>query len=363
MSVTVFKYFVFIGLFYLPTSCFASAATELKNLFYESPGLSIEQRVLGRSCFSVPSSTLGASCNSSHLSTENKEQFRSNAVLDEKFDQVLDTNRQLSSGNPNDLMTFLNTNQSRAGYSYFNSHIWYQNPNGWLVSFTPIKGGLISFVRNPTLTEISTHLVIEKEMSILKGFQFSQESHWDIGVNLRLNEAQFLRNQFLVLDALSEPENYLKIQKITTVFLDPSFRYRFDSDLKSQLSLAIVSLTVNSWGDQDRGLSRSAVEVGYSREYNLLGRKLTQTLHFSTKPDVIRFYDRFSVGGIYEAFVAEDSSGAFSFSLGASHYAIGYLGRIDSLTLGLGFESQSLTPDGIRFATIERFLFEAGLAF
>jgi hypothetical protein len=232
-----------------------------------------------------------------------------------------------------------------------------------LISYTPIQGGLVAFVRNPTLIEISAHLVTEKEMSIRKGFRLSQDSNWDFGLNIRLNETHFLRNQFLVLDALSDPETYLKIQRVTTVYLDPSVRYRFDNDLQSQFSLAIVSLAMNQWGEYEGGLSRSAVELGYSREYSLFNRKLIQTFHFSTRPDVIKFYDRVSIGGIYEAFVAHNFSGAFSFSLGDSRYSVGYLGRIDSATLGVAFESQTLTPDNIRFATTERFLFEAGLTF
>jgi hypothetical protein len=58
------------------------------------------------------------------------------------------------------------------------------------------------------------HIVTEKEFSLQKGFKISEASPWDFGFNLRISETQNLQNQFLLIDALVDPEGVLSGDRI-----------------------------------------------------------------------------------------------------------------------------------------------------
>lgn len=340
-----------------PTSSFGYPPEAFKNLFFESPGLTLEERILGRNCFSIKSSSLGVSCNSADLARQDKNQFRSNLILDQQFDDVLESDRQLKTQNSAQLIEFLNRNQNAPIYSKFFSNLWFQNSSGWLFSFTPFKGGMVSYVRNPTLTEVTTHILNEREWSVRKGFHFEELPKLDFGLSLRVNESQYLREQFLLIEALADPQRYLQATKESNIFLDPSLRYYLNNEQNSQMTVVLSSLRLLP--DSSSASPRMSVELGYSSDYTIWERVFTQSIHFSTRPDVLSYRDRLRWAGLYQAF----EEGAFSLGLGSSGYSVGYLGRIDSLTLGLGYESETITPDRIRFDTIGQFVVELGLTF
>lgn len=349
----------FLILLLIPNLVFGAEVEELylKNLFFESPGLTLQERILGRNCYSLSSSSLGASCSAASLARENKNSVRTNFVADQFAGDLVESGSRLQQPNPLELIKFLGRNPGVPDSSYFMGSVWAQNQQGWVFAYTPVKGGMVSYLRNSALTQVTTHIVSESEMSVKKGFILDHHPQWSVGWELKRRETRFLRGQFLLIDALAEPDLYLRPQQETNLYLDPSVNYQFDNEQQSSLTLQLNNLNIHS--TVSHPAHRFSFEMGYASQFYLNSSLLRQSIHFSTRPDLIHLRDRISWGMIYEVF----SHGSLTASLAGHNMAVGYLGAIDSLTWGLGWESERLTINNFQFHQVNRLVAEIGLQF
>lgn len=350
------KIFIVVPILFFSGGLFADAIY-LNNLFYDSPGLTLQERVLGRNCYSLSSSWLGASCSPSALALEHKSSLRFNLVADQFAGTLVESSSRLQTSNPIELIQFLGRNPGVPDTSFFMGSIWYQNEQGWQFSYTPFKGGMISDLRNSALTQITTHIVSESELSIKKGYVLEAYPQWLLGWDLKRRDTKFLRGQFLLIDAISNPDMYLQPQREVSLFLDPSVRYHLDSNSSASFSLQITNLKIHS--SVSSPAPRSSIELGYASEMSLNQKILRQSIHFSTRPDLEHWRDRISWGLIYEAF----DQGSLTASLAGSNFAFGYLGAVDSVTWGFAFESNRITLSPMQYYQVNRWVGELGLQF
>lgn len=329
----------------------------LKNLFFESPGLTLQERLLGRNCYSLMSSSWGASCLAASLAQESKAVFRTNFIADQYLGDIVESSIRFKKPNPLELIQFLGRNSGVPDSSYFMGSLWYQSDKGWLISYTPLKGGMVSYLRNSALTEVTTHIFSESELTFKKGFVLESHPQWSAGWELKRRETQFLRGQFLLIDALAEPSKYLQPQQEVTVFLDPSLKYHFNNEQNSSLSLQLHNLKIHSSSSEPA--HRFSIELGFASQFYLSDKLVRQSIHFSTRPDLISLRDRISWGFIYDLF----AHGSITASLAGQNISLGYMGAIDSLTWGLGWESERLTINNYQFNQVNRLVAEIGLKF
>lgn len=346
---------LFILLFFSgPTR--ADSTQYFKNLFYDGYGLTLEERILGRSCYSLRSSPLGASCNPAHLAKDQKSQLRLNFTADQSIGDVTEMQGHLRDDNPTELIRSLSKNRGVPTSSSFSSSVWYQSEYNWLVSYTPLRGGVASFVRNPTLSEITAHVLTESELSLKGGFYFANEPKLQVGAQLRYVESRYLRHQFLLIDALADP-SMLDTRTTKALYIDPGISYSFDNSWGSEVSLVVTNMRAHFSGDEIA--HKPSLEVGYASQTQFWDKTFRQSVHITTRPDIYELRDRFRWAGIYEAF----SSGAFSASFSGNDYALGFLGRWDSLTYGIGAQSEVLTLDRQALERNSQVIGEIGLTF
>lgn len=350
------KYQVLILIIFtlMTSATFAREGLSFRNLNYDS-SLSIESRILGRSCFSLQSSLLGLNCNSAFLAGEEKSQLRLNVVADESIGTVLDYRDMINDDDAVTLISELNR-RSEPLYSMFSTSVWYQK-DWWALAYTPLRAGVASHVRNPSLSELTVHVFSESELSLRAGFFFSEDPRFRLGGNIRLVKSEYLRGQFLIIDALANPDT-VQFKENNKLYFDPALSYSWDSEWKPTISAVLSNFSVYQDGNQDED-DKMSVELGYATTPNILDRKLQTTVHVSSRKDIDEIQDHITWGAIYKAF----TDGSVSASLAGSNWALGYLGRWDSLTYGVAYQSEILKLNGQSLDRLSQFSFEVGLTF
>lgn len=339
----------------MSASVWAQIPGTFRNVFYEGSAVTIEERILGRNCFSLESSPLGLSCNPSHMAREERSVFRFNVLGDKALKGVLVLREDVASDDTYKLVNDINNQRGEPLSSEFSSSLWFQQ-DWWAVAYTPLRVGAATYVRNPTVDQVTMSVARESELSLRGGFFFSEDKNLRLGANLRFVQSDFIRQQFDLIDALADP-SIVDIQSQKTVYFDPAMTYSWESAWDPELSLMITDVPIYKKGESKD--IKSTIEVGYSTRPNFLDKKLRTSFHLTTRNDIYELRDRVRWGGIYEMF----DGGAVSFSLSGNDYSFGFLGRLNYFTYGLGYKSEVLNLNGENLARVSTTLLELGLTF
>src|SRR5690606_1267874 len=129
----------------------------------------------------------------------------------------------------------------------------------------------------------TVHVLSESELSLRAGMFFSEDTNFRIGGNLRFVRSEYLRNQFLLIDALADPDS-LEIKKENRLYFDPGVTYTWESEWQPMLSVALSNFAIFRDGkDKDDSVS---AEIGYATTPNILSKKLRTSVHITTRSDV-----------------------------------------------------------------------------
>lgn len=342
--------------FFASTNVYADDIRFFKDLSNERSGFTLEERVLGGSCFTLKSSSLGFSCNPSFLSFEKKSQLRTNFLVDESLDKVYDVHESLRQNDPTRLVRVLNQDWSSPIYSKVTTSIWYQSENGWAFYYVPLKISLISLSKNPSLAEMTFHAESYSEVGFSFGSSFGSNENLKWGLGFKYLEGDYVRESFFLIDAIANSE-LIQPKKLNHFYLNPGLSFHWDNEIKSTVSLSIQNISISDKKNEVQ--SPLVYEMGYSSEHLIFGNVLRQGLHLTMRADAYDFRERLKWSFIYEPF----ETGAFSFKLGQNETSFGYLGHLDSLTYGLALESQVITVNRSAFYQKTQGIFEIGLVF
>jgi hypothetical protein len=326
----------------------------LPNFNNEAPGTSIETNIWGRACYSMPSSALGLGCNPSLLAEQEKHLMRLNLNFDDHAKDVFDYAKDLQ--NEDELQIVRRAEgQRRPLVSRASSNIWYQR-EWWTLKWTPMRASAAIQSRNPAYPEISAHIMRESELQAQAGFFVADQKNILVGFQTRYVRSEYLRDRFDLYDALADTER-VQIQKTKAVFFEPSVTYKFENSWNSQISAMISNVEAYRGGDALN--TQNILDIGFSTTPEFWSKRITNTLHYSTRTEVDRVFDRLIMATnveFSEKFSAHVGVGALS-------QGVGITGRLDSVALGLGYKSEDVAPESWKTNRLSQILFELGLAF
>lgn len=351
-----FFYRFTIYLSFLTATQFARANVSLHfpNLLYDTTVYSMDEFILGRNCFSIPSSTMGLSCNPAALADEEKEGLHTHLLATDSMSEVI---RYAELLRDDDTLGVVRRSLEKDGpiYSQAAWPIWYQR-EWWAVAVTPARIGVASDVRNPVIPEMNIHASLETEVVAKLGLFSSADHNLKVGSSLRYVDAKILRDYFEVL-AASIGSHDFEIQESKAVFIEPGLSYTFDSSWDATVSAVVTHIPVYEYGE-DLPVS-PALELGYLTVPDFLNKKFKSSVHLTTRRDVKYMEDRVSWGGRFDF----SRQLALSFVLSTREQGIGLQGHIDSVVLGIGYKSQDLYFNGYEIERVSTALFQLGLQF
>jgi len=325
------------------------------NSFYNNGAFTVEEKILGRSCYSLNSSSLGYNCNPAFLADDDKNNLRLNILTDPAVKDVMDYRANLRNHDYLGLIQKLDNNTKKLLVSSASSNIWYQY-DWWSLSYTPLRTHVFNYVRNPALTEITSHISLEREVMFRTAGVFTEHPNFRIGSNLRYVSADFVRQQFRIIDVIANPQ-IIEILHQETLYFEPGMAYSFHGKSSPTLSATLTDLALFKKGDsKDTNL---AVELGFMTHFYPFDNHFRSSLHFTSRSDLNNFSERLRWSGIYDF----SSDYSFNFTLNATEYGIGFLGRWNSLTFGIGHLSQKLNFKGQSLAWNSSLIGELGLSF
>ena len=324
------------------------------NLFYENNFASVENFVLRRTCFSLPSSAIGYECNPSFLAENIDSQLNISFLTTNSIKKVLEYGEQTQDKNSTELIRKgLAEEEPLIGQSALN--IWYRH-NWWELTITPARLGIATDVRNAALPEMTTFAALEREISWKFGFMPSSSPHWKLGGRLRYVDAKFFVDQFEILSASVGLEEF-EIKQGQALYFEPSLSYFFESTWHPILTLNVSDVALSKSNDEIQ--TSPLYELGYTTPPDFLNGRLTTALQVTLGDDLGALQDRVKWGGVLRIYKATRAS--FSFS--NRHFALGVEGAIDSLILGLGYRNSEIDFGGYSFETEEQWLLRCGLTF
>ncbi|MCB9025323.1 MAG: hypothetical protein H6625_03325 [Bdellovibrionaceae bacterium] len=325
------------------------------NSSYDSAVFTIEEKILGRTCYSMQSSYLAFSCNPAFLANENKQQFRLNIIADSSVKELSDYRYQIANDDLYGLINKIDENSKKPHLMMATSNLWFQS-DWWGLSYTPIKSHVVTHIRNTTLPEITALMSTTSELMLRAGAISMYDSNLSLGANLRYVTSEFIRQQFRVIDVIADP-NILEIKKNQTVYLEPGLSYKFDVATTPTLSATLTDLAIYKKGDSTE--NDIALELGLMTSFYIFDYNLRTSIHYSSRNDISNFTDRFRLGGIFE-FSPQTS---LSFDFAASELGLGVLSQWGYFTYGLGYNRQKLDYKGQSLAWNSELLAEIGLSF
>lgn len=326
----------------------------IPNFYYDPASSSLENLVLGRNCFSLAGGPMGLSCNPAFLASEEKSQLRINMNFDDGAKKVIDYTDRIHAGDEYGLINKV-ANQRRPIVGRAAGDIWYQN-DWWSIKWTPLRAAAALRSRNPAEPEISTHLLRESEWMGQAGFFLAEDVNVQVGFQLRYVQREFLRQRFITTDAMSNPK-ILEISDGKAVYFEPGISWGFENAWNPRLS-AMVS-NVEAWRAGDLANDKTVVDVGLSTTPEFWSNKVSSSVHYTSRSDIDRVVDRFSLG----ANVIFSERFSVQMGIGALTQAIGAMGRLDSLVVGLGYKMEDVAPESWKTDRMKQVLFEFGLAF
>lgn len=306
----------------------------LPNFLVEGSPLTMDDVILGRTCFSVAAGPQGLSCNPAFLATETKRQFRFNLYADEDVEDVANAyfdlkNKKDDLHSIEKLLTQKEPVIARTFAAFWYQHDW------WATSFTPQRLALASRVKNPEAPEMAAHFKREAEVALRGGWMLAADPNLRVGLQTRYVSTRFFRKEFLFADLWGNPD-LVQISSHDALMLEPGIVYAFAEDpWQPTLSLAVTNWQVYHRGDPQANTLPQG-EIGFSSRPAFAKGRLATVSHLTLQPDVPDVYRRLRFGVIYDATFAHLTA-----SLAYDEWGLGVSTAIKALTLGFGYKTEA----------------------
>lgn len=334
----------------------AELSTKFKNYMFEDHATTMESFILGRTCFSLRASSLGIDCNPAFLAGSDRRELNFSVVLDDKALEAFKYLNELRDNNSVGVVNRLLSDQRP--FAVQQSATIYGQYDWFAVALTPVRLGVASAVVNSSYPTVSTHAMLQSEVSLRAGSFFEEDTNLSVGANLRLVRTHQVRNEFDLGDAISNPE-LISINETDHVYLDPAVSYRFNGSWDAELTAALTHLALFESDGANVLDEGPRPEIGFASRPDIGERRLRTALHFTGRPDIERVGWRLRFGAIYD--LSEDFT--IHGTLAGEEYGLGFMARIDSVILGLGVRSEAFYLNGTEVDRLTRALFQAGLTF
>jgi hypothetical protein len=327
----------------------------LPHFFYDGPNYTAEHVLLGRTCYSLPSSSMSLRCNPAQLANETKTAFRADVLVDGHLSEVSEIGKLLinhdSFGLTEKLIQQHGSLSSRSQLS-----IWYQQ-DWWALAIVPLRFSYASFITNPAYPDIAASIVKESEIAFKSGFLVEADPNWQIGFEIRAVDREFIHQDFALLDAVANPD-IIQIQNNTTVFFEPGIIYHFANDSwKPSVSLALTNVEVSSSGS-DLAKTKPSAEIGFAAEPEFAGGKLSTATHLSLQQEIEDFTDRLRWAAIYKTDWAD-----FLVSLARKDYGIGVSTQLSKAIVGFTYRQEELNANQWKTEYVSTWALDLGLKF
>jgi hypothetical protein len=326
----------------------------IPNFHADYPSLSIQQYLLGNTCLSLQGSPLELSCNPAFLANEKKHQVRLNLAFNDHVLQVNEYRERLATGDQTSIVNKI-LDKREPVVARATSAAWYQR-DFWAMGYVPFRGGFATLVQNDSYPRISAHIYKESELFGKVGFAPEFDKNLQVGLQVRYIDRVFFRKEFDLLDALADPSQ-LRIESQKIIYVEPGLSYSFDAAWASAVSATVTQLPVMQQGYAST--FTPILDVGFSTAPPFAGSKLRTSTHYNSNAEQSDLFSRFRWGAIYDL----DDIGSVTLSLGKSLAGIGVSGHYDSVTLGLGYKTEDISPDQWQSIRVSTVLFEGGLVF
>ncbi len=340
--------FIFIG-----SIANAEVASTFRNLHYDSSTSSIENFILGRTCYSLRASELSLNCNPALLANETKHVISLGVNIDSRAREAANYQKDLENNNPFAVTDRL-LETSKPFLIAESATAWWQHE--WFAfSLVPARLQVISVVTNPAYPVVTAHALYQREVDAQAGLFVGPDPRFRVGLNLRYVENYEFRDQFAFLDVVSGAKK-LAIEQSKLVYAEPAVTYRWDSSWSPEVSLVLTQLQVYNSGDIDQ--RRLKPELGYATSPDFLEDRLRTSIHFTARPDVRRFAEHFRFGGIYE-FTSNLSA---SVTLAGDEYGLGAMAKLGPLGLGAGIKTELISNEQTEPVRVTTGLFQLSLS-
>jgi hypothetical protein len=332
-------FFIVSALWFNSTS--AAVTEKFRNLVYDQPGFTIENFVLGRTCFSLPGSSDNMPCNPADLADQKDYSLRFNLLADNQFSDLIKYSRELKSGDESGIINRALDYANPISHQMATS-MWYRQ-DWWAVYFIPKQVGVVSTTTNPAYPQVAIHALQNQELTFRGGFFFVEDPRLKVGSQLRFVHREELRDSFALLDN-------------NIVYFEPAFRYDFISDWRAAISVAVTNLVLYK---KEKVSDAPAFEFGYSTSPDFLEHRLISSLHYTRRNDVSSYKDRLLWGAQYA--LNENFFGMIS--LGGQYYSFGLSARYDSVLAGIGYKNEEIPTPFYNTFTARTLTFDFGLRF
>lgn len=328
----------------------------IPNFFTTPAASTLDDMILGRTCYSVQAAPDGLNCNPAFLAFEEKSQFRLNVYADEDVKDVVDAYKELSRDESELTTTEKLVRRDSPVVAQTQGKIWYQH-EWWAVSFTPVRLGFASRIRGDSDPEMAAHFVKQTEIGLHAGLPVAFDPRLRLGLQTRYVGRQFARGNFLVGDVLMDPE-IIPLDKHEALNIEPGLVYEFEDDSwRPSVSLMVTNMEIFRRGSVD-GDSDPKGEIGFSSRPAFAGGRLTTATHITLGHELNDVTKRLRLGFRFDADLAN-----FVMSLAQDEFGIGVTASAGPATLGFGYKTEEFGSDQKSSEPWDSFMAELGLKF
>ncbi len=349
--ISTFVFLLNLFLLIAPNQSAQASIQGVPSPLSNGPSLTLHQRNLDRSCFSLKAGPRDLDCNPAFLADSEKRILRFNLIgdnnvlkLDEYRDQV---DRDDIIGAANDFLNDAEPVQAHASAS-----VWYQN-NWWAIGYVPVRASVSYLHRNPSYPEISAYGFQESEVFAKAGFLSTESKNIRVGVQARYVQRDFIYQKFYALDAALDPD-IIELESNKALYIEPAFAFSWESDLEPTLSWVLTDLPIFQQGTEIRKHPTS--DFGFSSLTWLPNLRTTTHYHRRQGTDFSR---HLSWSAIYEF----DETAAISVHTGRDISGIAFDGHISIFVAGISYRNEKFDVDSWNSSRIRSTTIELGLTF
>lgn len=319
------------------TSAYAQIDGRYKDWAYDRQTLTLQHSVLGNSCYSLRSLNSVIPCNPAFLADNEGFKAQFTALIDSQISEGIDYYEEAKKDNPHTLIDRV-LDESEPFVSFQTSHIWLQFDH-FSFSYVPLRVGTASASVNPAFPQVITHTFAEEELSVRAGYFLGEDPNLRVGFNLRWTKTEEVRSEQDLFSLLIDPDLF-SFRRGEQIFLEPGFSYLWPSLWNAELSFVVTQLSLAQTGHIEK--RKISPEIGFSQSPSLFHRKLRTTMHYSNRPDLGEYRDRWSFAAQGE--MIESWSGLLRLS--GADYALGVEKLWDLGMMGLAYKSEGLSLRG-----------------
>lgn len=350
------KPIILIGLVFCSITSWSSQVTAIPNMFYEHSFLTIEDTILGSTCYSIKASQNSLDCNPALMHYNQDEQLRFNLLIDKRLEDLLDYSKKIKNEDISGLVDKI-TKHPEATASRLAGSVWYQK-NWWAIGYVPVRLKHASNIVNPAYPQVSLSLIKESEIFLRAGVGFYSIEGLTAGISLSYMNQKYIHGQEDLFDIIADPD-LTKVKKNDLIRIEPGLAYRFKNDAwRPIFSVTLTHIDIYASEGSYKKLP-PGMEVGLSSTPEFAKGRLITSTHYSLNEPGVEPFKRLRWGARY------DFDGLYSITANVAKgdYGVGAGVTIDSLTLGFGYKNEELDFARWNSKSSESFMAELGLRF